>query len=100
MGLHERVSGNNPVNTMANVSRSENFGRVFGFASGGIVPGGGGPVVVQSGQAIGTTNVNIPISISGDSGEKPSVNMPRLHDAVRATVLEEMRRQRRPGAGF
>ena len=100
MGLHGQVSGNSPLNTMANVTRSENFGQVFGFASGGIVPGGGGPVVTQSGQSIGSTNVNIPISISGENGEKPSVNMPRLHDAVRATVLEEMRRQRRPGANF
>ena len=100
MGLHDQVSGNTPGNTMANVSRSERFGQVLGFASGGIVPGGGGPIVVRGGQSIGSTNINIPIAINGDSGDKPSVNIPRLHDAVRSTVLEEMRRQRRPGASF
>jgi tape measure domain-containing protein len=70
--------------------------RIQRFSEGGIVRGNF-PIAVPSGGSIGGTSVSVPIQINaGSSQEKPSINMPKLRDAVRASVLEELRRQQRP----
>jgi tape measure domain-containing protein len=71
--------------------------RIQRFSEGGIVRGGNFPIAIPSGGSMGGTSVSVPIQINaGSSQEKPSINMPKLRDAVRASVLEELRRQQRP----
>ena len=97
MGLHHLVG--QPDAAVAQANKANHQGRVYNFATGGMVPDG----IATSTPTVSTTNiggnnsVSVPVNISGGGdGAKPSVNVPKMRDAVRSAVLEELKRQQRP----
>lgn len=86
----------NPCAALAVASQSERLQKIYNFNTGGVVPGG--PTVAPGSAAgIGNTNVNVPIDINAEGGAQPGgIDPNRLRDVIRSTVMDELRRQRRP----
>ncbi len=97
LGLNRWVE--RPSTTLARVASSERAQKVYNFAMGGVVPGAA-PIAPGAAGNMGTNNISIPIAINGGGGQNPGINVPRLRDAIRAEILEEFRRQRRPRSEF
>jgi tape measure domain-containing protein len=94
LGLSRFLSSANPSATMAKVSATERTQKVYNFAMGGVVPGANTPAVGANPNA-GSQYFNIPITIEG-GGNNAGINIPKMTDAIKMVVKQQLREERRP----